>query len=176
MHRPLRTIATLLLAGTAGWQAQAAHSAYSFSHSNPGCQAQITGSLMGSLQADGNTIIVSAVLGVPSFNGAPAVAVPFVDSLIDVVAEADFGPALVSLDGRRMDFAACTHAACDDGSASAGRGLFGYPLVDTLASFGNIEAGPCSPSQWSISAMPEAGTWLRMGLGLAGIAAARRRA
>lgn len=175
MFRPLLIATATLLASSAPLQAQAADQPYAFTYDSTAYQARITGTLLGSLQPDGNTILVSQVLGVPSFNGAPAVALPFVDSLIDVVGRTAFLPAVVSLDGRRMDFAACTSAACSDGFGFEASGIAGFPVVYALASFGNIDANLYRPTDWSISAVPEAGTWLLMALGLCGLAARRRQ-
>lgn len=176
MFRPLLIATATLLASTAPLQALAADQPYAFTYNNAAAQVRITGTLLGSLQADGNSIVVSQVLGVPSFNGAPAVALPFVDSLIDVVGRTAFLPPVVSLDGRRMDFAACTSAACSDGFGFEASGLIGFPVVYALASFGNLDANLYRPADWSISAVPETGTWLLMALGLCGLAARRRLA
>lgn len=175
MRHPLLIATATLLASAAPLQAQAADQAYAFAYDSTAYQVRITGTLLGSLQADGNTILVSQVLGVPSFNGAPAVALPFVDSLIDVVGDTAFLPPVVSLDGRRMDFAACTSASCSDGFGFEASGIAGYPVVYALSSFGNLNANLYRPADWSISAVPEAGTWLLMALGLCGLAAARHR-
>jgi hypothetical protein len=175
MFRPLLTATATLLASAAPLQAQAADQPYAFTYDSAAYQVRITGTLLGSLQADGNTILVSQVLGVPSFNGAPAVALPFVDSLIDVVGDTAFLPPVVSLDGRRMDFAACTSAACDDGFGFEASGIAGMPIIYALASFGNLDGNLYRPADWSISAVPETGTWLLMALGLCGLAAARQR-
>ena len=174
MFRPLLIATATLLASAAPLQAQAADQLYAFAYDSTAFQVRIAGTLQGSLQADGNTIVVSQVLGMPSFNGAPAVALPFVDSLIDVVGRTAFLPPVVSLDGRRMDFAACTSAACSDGFGFEASGIAGYPVVYALASFGNLDANLYRPADWSISAVPEAGSWLLMALGLCGIAARQR--
>jgi hypothetical protein len=174
MFRPLLIATTTLLASTAPLQALAADQPYAFTYNNAAAQVRITGTLLGTLQADGNTILVSQVLGVPSFNGAPAVALPYVDSLIDVVGDTAFLPPVVSLDGKRMDFAACTSASCSDGFGFEA-GIAGYQVVYARSSFGNLNANLYLPADWSISAVPEAGTWLLMALGLCGLAAARQR-
>lgn len=174
MARSLLIAAATLLAGAVPWQAQAAEQAYAFAFDSAAYQVRITGTLMGSLQADGNTIIVSQLLGVPGFNGAPAVALPFIDSLIDYAGDTGFLPPVVSLDGRRMDFVACTSTACDDGFGFEGSGIAGYPVVYARSSFGNLDASLYRPADWSISAVPEASTWLLMALGLLGVAMRRR--
>lgn len=180
MFRLLLIATASLLASAAPLQALAADQQYAFIYDSSAYQVRITGKLLGSLQPDGNTILVSQMLGVPSFNGAPAVALPFVDALIDVVGGSAYLPPVVSLDGRRMDFAACTSAACNDGFGFEASGVAGFPVVYALASFGNIDANLYRPTDWSISAVseisavPEAGTWLLMALGLCGLAARRR--
>lgn len=176
MFRLLSITTAAMLAGAAPWQAKAADQLYAFAYDSTAHQVRITGTLLGSLQADGNTVLVSQLLGVPSFNGAPAVALPFVDSLIDVVGRTAFLPPVVSLDGRRMDFAACTSNACRDGFGFEASGIAGYPVVYALASFGNLDANLYRPADWSISAIPEAGTWLLMALGLCCLGVRRRLA
>jgi hypothetical protein len=123
MFRPLLVATATVLTSAAPLQAQAADQTYAFAYDSTAYQVRITGTLLGSLQADGNSIVVSQELGVPSFNGAPAVALPFVDSLIDVVGDTAFLPPVVSLDGRPMDFAACTSPACSDGFGFEASGL-----------------------------------------------------
>jgi PEP-CTERM motif len=173
MLRSIMIPGVALLAGTLPLQAQAADQVYAFAYDSAAYQVRIAGTLLGSLQADGNTILVTQVLGVPTFNGAPAVAVPYVDSLIDVVSNNAFLSPLVSLNGLRMDFAACTSASCDDGfGIEAGN----YGVVYALASFGNLNANAYSPTDWTISAVPETSTWVLMALGLVGMAVRRRTA
>lgn len=176
MNRSALKTAAAALTCLAPWAAGASEQPWSFEYNNATAGVLITGTLLGILQPDGNSIVVSAVQGVPSFNGAPAVALPFVDSLIDVVGDTSFLPPVVSLDGVRMDFAACSSAACNDGFGFEGSGIAGFPIVFTLSSFGNLNGVLYRPDDWSISAVPEPHTWLLMALGLAALAARRAQA
>lgn len=154
--------------------AQAADQVFSFVYDSPLNTVVIRGELLGSLQADGNTVIVSQVLGVPTVNGMPAVALPFTDSIIDVIAGTSFLPPRVSLDGTVMDFAACTDSECDDGFGFESSGQFGIPVAALLTSFGNLDIIDYSPGDWSMSVVPELDTWALMALGLLGVGLARR--
>jgi hypothetical protein len=78
MLRSIVVSTAAVLAGAASWQAQAADQVYSFAYDSADYKVRIAGNLLGSLQADGNTIVVSQMLGVPTFNGASAVVLPFV--------------------------------------------------------------------------------------------------
>jgi len=135
----------------------------------------IIGQLLGTVQADGNTVLVQSVQGAPLVNGSPFVQVPFVDSLIDVVTGGSaFAPRL-SLNGQVMDFAACLDASCDDGFGFDAAGALGFGAVAVVVSGGAPIPAPYSPSFWTLSPVPEAGTWALMALGLGGIALRLRR-
>lgn len=153
--------------------AQAAAETFAFQYSSAS-GVVVSGQLLGTRQADNNTIVVSSILGVPRLNGAPAIAVPFVDSIIDVAGGTHFLAPVVSLDGSTMDFAACTAAKCDDGFGFEASGVLGFPLAATLASFGNRGFEAYSSSQWAISAVPESGTLVLMAIGLLGLGLRRR--
>jgi len=66
-------IATAVLASALPWAAQTAEQTHAFACDSSAYKVRIAGTLSGSLQADGNTILVSRMLGLPTFNGAPAV-------------------------------------------------------------------------------------------------------
>jgi hypothetical protein len=153
--------------------AQAAAETFVFQYSSPS-GVIVSGQLLGTLQPDDNTIVVSSMLGVPRLNGTPAVAVPFVDSIIDVAGGSHFWSPVVSLDGGTMDFAACTDAKCDDGFGFESSGVLGFPVAVTLGSFGNLGFETYSSSQWAISAVPESGTLMLMAIGLLGLGLRRR--
>lgn len=155
-------------------QAHAADQLFSFVYDSPSNDVVITGELLGNLQADGNTVVVSQVLGAPVVIGVPAVSVPFVDSIINVVAGSSFLLPRVSLNGAVMDFAACTTNACDDGFGFEASGQFGAPLAALLPSFGGLDVIEYSPGDWTMSAVPEVDAWALMALGLMGIGLYRR--
>lgn len=176
MTRPIAFFAgAALLITLSTAQAQSAPQLFSFTYDSPLNNVVITGELLGSLQADGNTVVVSQIQGIPLLNGAPAVAVPFVDSIIDVIAGTSFLAPRVSLNGALMDFAACTTADCDDGFGFESSGQFGVPVAALLGSFGNLEIVDYSPGDWTMSVVPEVQTWALMALGLAGMGLYRRR-
>jgi hypothetical protein len=168
-------LSSLILCAALTGQAQASDEVYRFTYTNLASNVVLTGELVGTLQADGNSVIVSAIQGIPMVNGLPAVALPFVDSVVDVVAETSFLPPVVSLNGTVMDFAACTSAACDDGFGFESSGLFGGPVAVLLVSFGDLGIVPYSPSDWTMSVVPEPETWALMALGLVGLGLYRRR-
>jgi hypothetical protein len=157
------SLATLLVPS-----AHAAQQAFNFSYGSLG-GAVISGQLLGTLQSDQNAILVASVVGVPTFNGAPAVALPFVDAIVNVAAHVTYRQPIVSLNGSQMDFAACTSSSCDDGFGFESSGLLGYPVFAGLTSFGNLPYEGYVPSAWHISAVPESATALLMAMGLGGI-------
>ena len=167
-------IAAALTTAAALPHAQAADEVFSFTYQSPLNEVVIRGELMGSLQGDGNTVIVSQILGIPSVNGVPAVALPFVDSIIDVVGDTSFLLPRVSLDGTVMDFAACTSSSCDDGFGFESSGLFGQPVAALLTSFGNLDIIGYSPSDWTMQAVPEVDSFTLLALGLIGLQGYRR--
>lgn len=140
----------------------------------------LAGQLEGTLQADNNRIIVDAFLDFVTFNGAPQVALPFVQSL-DVVFGGVSGPLdpIVTLDGSFMDIVACNSANCgDDGFGFAVGNAFaagsGFPIYISGSTFGNANE-PYSQPNWSLTGVPLPATLPLLLIGAVGLAFSRRR-
>jgi hypothetical protein len=174
-------VTAALLASAAVAQAtpvpQASPIEYAFSYVSSA--GTLTGTLMGELQADDNTILVSSVLDFAKFNGVDGVALSVFSSLTTVFG-GPFQFATTTLDGSAQDI----YAATANGSQGfalvkgvAGVGDFDNSFISS-PSFGNgYEA--YAAANWSInavSAVPEPTSLLLAGLGLAVVAASRRRA
>jgi hypothetical protein len=74
----------------------------------------VSGTIVGMLQPDDNTIDVTAIVN-PKFDGAPRPAVPVITTLADFSSMP--GPTFpqITLDGRNDNVLACTTTACSDG-------------------------------------------------------------
>jgi PEP-CTERM motif len=167
--------------------AQAAQAAlYDFSYTDE--FGVVSGTIVGVLQADKNTIDVTSIIN-PEFNGAPAVAVPVITTIADFFSRP--GPAVpeVTLDGTNNNLLACTTSACNDGFFFDQAGVSGVlgagvPEFAYGPSYGNqVTDGfeQYNATKWSIrpistSAVPEPSTWAMMLLGFAGLGFAGYRA
>lgn len=143
-------------------------------------QEVVHGSLWGTLQPDGNTIVVTAT-GELKFNEFSAGVAPYVDSY-STWSGGSSKPAVVTLDGSSMDLVACNSAGCDWGLFFfPPNSEFGSSITFSLAGF--VGYADFQPGSWRIEAaadtpaVPESATWAMMiaGFGLAGVALRRRR-
>ena len=160
--------------------AQAAQAAvYDFSYTDE--FGVVSGTIVGVLQADNNTIDVTSIIN-PEFNGAPGVAVPVITTIADFFSRP--GPTVpeVILDGTNNNLLACTTSACIDGFFFDQAGVdgtlgAGVPEFADGPSYGNqVTDGfeRYDATKWSIrpistSAVPEPSTWAMMLLGFAGL-------
>jgi hypothetical protein len=139
---------------------------------------RFSGTIEGALQADGNTILVSAVPDFVKFKGTPLPSFPVLttgSSLYGV----ERAPS-VTLDGSLLDFLACSVEFC----ATEGFGFdpdtieFTPSLITSIPvdgfEFGYREAA--DPAKWSLSAVPEPDVWVSLlfGFAVVGVAARRR--
>jgi hypothetical protein len=141
--------------------------------------------LYGTLQADGNTIDITAIAA-PEFDGHPSPELPILSTLPAYFGLGAPWPTTpeASLDGSNVNFLYCNYAAaCDDGfwfdtadynfsiSPAAGFG------VSYWSPGGGSDIEPYVQADWSIAAVPEPSTWAMLLLGFAGLGfAAYRRA
>lgn len=163
------SLALSLALATCGSTLPAAHAAELFDFRFISPTISITGQLLGTVLADGNTVQVDAIQGVPLIDGLPFIALPFIDSIIDVATSGGSFEPRVSLNGQVMDFAACGDASCDDAFGFDGSGsLTGSPIA-VVVNGGSIGFSGYSPSSWTLSPVPGAGSGALMALGLAGL-------
>ena len=141
----------------------------------------VSGTIVGALQADKNTIDVTSIID-PKFNGAPGVAVPVITTIADFFSRP--GPTVpeVTLDGTTNNLLACTTSHCSDGFFFDQAGVdgtlgAGIPEFAYGPSYGNqvtdgferYDATKWSITAISTSAVPEPSTWAMMLLGFAGL-------
>jgi len=112
----------------------------SFTYHSPDLGSLLSGTMNGTFEPDDNTFVVTS-MGPLDLDGAPAPALPFVDSPDNFLS---IGPALptVTLNASFMDLFACTDDTCSDGFlfgvGDGVSGLFGgVPVYSGGPSFGN---------------------------------------
>jgi hypothetical protein len=139
----------------------------------------LTGRLTGTLQGDGNTVVVDGVSDFVRLGDVVLPSFPFVTTGSSVYG-VPRAPT-VTLDGSNLDFLACT---VDEFCSGEGIGFDPDTLAFTpvfrvfVAAIGpDLIEEAADAGRWSISAVPEPAAWGLMvaGFGLAGVAARRRR-
>jgi hypothetical protein len=113
----------------------------------------LTGEVIGDLQGDGDTIIVSKVVS-SEFNLVLGPSLPFVNSVSNAIQGSGIPPTL-SLSGSRMDFLAATDRVQTEGFAFDGTGIFyGYPAFVSSPFYGG-SFEKYNQANWSMKAVPE---------------------
>ncbi len=154
--------------------ASATHAAtFDFSYTRGFDNKSITGQLVGTLQPDGNTVLVTSVLDFVSLDGVAGSALPYVYST-DAINFGSIGSPKVSLNGAFMDFLACNAIGCSGGfdtiNFSAGNlsaatfGTNGAPFYASDGSYGAFSE-KFDSNRWTMSAIPEPGTLAMLALG-----------
>ncbi|MCX6593083.1 MAG: PEP-CTERM sorting domain-containing protein [Acidobacteria bacterium] len=164
----MAAVITILLGSTMA-------SAGTFNFSYLADDGSVTGQMIGTLQPDGNTLIVASVSGV-KFKGTDPYTLPFVKSFSDYISATGL-PAIVTVDGSFMDFCASTNFDC------TGVGIFMvnpsiyYPTPFFTGLENDVET--FDPRKWSLTAatgtVPEPANLLLMGTALSALAALARR-
>jgi hypothetical protein len=177
MRKLLCTLALL-----SSMASQAASLVYDFSYAAG--SGILAGQLEGELQADGNTVLVSAVHDFVTVNGvSSAVSLPRLghwEPIDPFTWDYVFGgPTMVSFDGSTMNLAACPADSCVDAFFFMPAQLF-FPagLFISTGALG-LGAEAFNPAHWSLTAavaVPTPGTLALMTVALASLLAFRRRA
>lgn len=139
---------------------------------------QFSGRIEGTLQADANTVLVDAMTGFVTFNGAALPTLPFLTTGSTLYGSPR--AASVTLDGSWLDFLACSDEFCSaDGFGFDPDTIeFTPALITSIPAagydFGYREA--VNAANWSLSAVPEPADWalLIIGFGLIGAVARRK--
>jgi hypothetical protein len=138
----------------------------------------LTAIVDGTLQADGNTMFVSSISN-PFYNGAPAPALPFVDSVSHDLGGPGLLPQL-TLDGTQLDLIACTTTTgCVDAFAfDVVYKLYGAPAFFSGPAFGST-LEPYFITSYSLTPtpapLPGALPLFATGLGALGLLGWRRK-
>jgi hypothetical protein len=172
-------LCTLALLGSVA--AHAASLVYNFSYAAH--SGTLAGQVEGELQADGNTVVVTAVQDYVSLNGvSTGVALtqlghwepisPFAQGFV-------FGGASrLSLDGSIMDFGACASTCANAFYFAPPQLVFPFTLFLSTAGLG-LGAEVFDPTLWSLTAgaatLPAPGTLPLLALALTGLVVMRRR-
>ncbi len=140
--------------------------------------------LDGSIDIDGDTVVVNSLLMTPEFNGtAPSLGaisgfLSLTDDL-DGLAPGDpvVNPALLSFSGDGMDFAFFNDFSADDFFLfDTALVFFGVPGFQAGVSYGDTEGELFVSARWSlVPKVPEPASILLFGLGLAALAFMRQR-
>ncbi len=164
-------LAVLALA-LAGGAAQAATFKFTYTAVGGGILA---GRLTGTLQGDANTVLVDGVPGLITYNGIAGPATPVLLTASTLYGEPR--APTVTFDGSILDFFAATDETYFTGVLFDPDIVDFQPLASTSFEFGDLRED-YRLGAWTLTAVPEPGTWALMvlGFGLVGTFARRRSA